>query len=262
MSVVQRSHLFDHLKGWKEAGKVRHIGISFHSSPELLERILKEHPEIEFVQLAINYVDWESEMVRAKACYETVRKYGKKVIVMEPVKGGGLANLPEEAEKVLKEAAPDRSVVSWAFRFLKTELEGVITTLSGMSTLEQVQDNIRTMEELTPLSETERTALKKAVEIYRDSAPIATNTIEKYRGLSYHGVPATALLETYSICQLQPDPTFADDINYPKNTMAELAHKDIDNDADFPEETVILPDGTDGTPLLKEAEEWLRRHHF
>ena len=110
--VVQRAHLFDYLKGWKEAGKVRHIGISFHSSPELLERILKEHPEIEFVQLAINYVDWKSEMVRAKACYETVRRYGKKVIVMEPVKGGGLANLPEEAEKVLKEAAPDRSVVS------------------------------------------------------------------------------------------------------------------------------------------------------
>lgn len=99
------------------------------------------------------------------------------------------------------------------------------------------------------------------IRIYRDSAPVPTGTIEKYRGLTYHGIPATALLEAYSICQIQLDPGFAVDINYPKNSMAER-HVDIDNDADFPEETVTLPDGTDGTPLLKAAEEWLRKHHF
>lgn len=259
--IIQATHLFDHLKGWKESGKAKHIGISFHSSPELLERVLKEHPEIEFVQLAINYIDWDSEFVQAKACYEIARKYGKKIICMEPVKGGGLAKLPEAAEKILKGAAPDKSVVSWAFRFLASRLEGVITTLSGMSTPEQVQDNIHTMNEITPLTEQEWTALGKVIRIYRDSAPVPTGTIEKYRGLTYHGIPATALLEAYSICQIQPDPGFAVDINYPKNSMAER-HVDIDNDADFPEETVILPDGTDGTPLLKEAEEWLRKHHF
>lgn len=260
--VVQKSHLFEHLKKWKESGKVRHIGISFHSSPRLLKRVLTEHPEIEFVQLAINYIDWDSEMVQARECYEIARSFGKQIIVMEPVKGGGLANLPEPAEKILKKSAPDKSIVSWAFRFLASNLEGVITTLSGMSALEQVQDNIRTMKEITPLSDEEKAVLQEVISVYRDSAPVSKRIIEKYRGLTYHGVPATAILETYSICQIQPDPTFADDNNYPKNTMAELTHKDIDNVADFPEETVILPDGTDGTPLLKEAENWLRKHHF
>lgn len=259
--IIQKTHLFDHLKKWKEEGKAKHIGISFHSSPQLLERILKEHPEVEFVQLAINYIDWDSEMVQARACYETARKYGKEVIIMEPVKGGALAQLSKEAEEVLKEAAPDVSVVSWAFRFLAL-LDGVITTLSGMSALEQVQDNIRTMKEITPLSDSDKEVLDRAIRLYRDSAPISTGTIEMYRGLTYHGLPATAILETYSICQAQPDPTFADDINYPKNVMAEKRHVDIDDDRAFPEETVILPDGTDGTPLLKKAEEWLRGHHF
>lgn len=259
--ILQKSHLFDHLKKWKEDGKARHIGISFHSSPELLERVLKEHPELEFIQLAINYIDWDSEMVQAKACYEIARKYGKEVIIMEPVKGGALAQLSKEAAAVLKEAAPDVSVVSWAFRFLAS-LDGVITTLSGMSCLEQVQDNIRTMKEITPLSENDRAVLDKAIKLYRDSAPIPTGTIEKYRGLTYHGLPATAILEAYSICLAQPDPTFTDDINYPKNAMAEKRHVDIDDDKAFPEESVMLPDGTDGTPLLKKAEDWLRAHHF
>lgn len=259
--VIQNTHLFDHLTKWKEEGKVKHIGFSFHSSAELLERILGDHPEVEFVQLAINYIDWDSEMVQAKKCYETARKHGKKVIVMEPVKGGSLAKLPQEAEKVLKDVLPEASIVSWAFRFLAS-LDGVITTLSGMSELEQVQENVRIIRDVTPLSDKEEVALKQAVKIYRDSAPVSTGTIEKYKGLTYHGVPATALLQTYSICQIQPNPTFADDINYPMNVMAELTHMDFVGKEPFPEETVILPDGTDGTPLLKKAEAWLREHHF
>ncbi len=259
--VIQTAHLFDHLKGWKKQGKAKHIGISFHSSAKVLERVLNDHPEIEFVQLAVNYVDWDSEMVQARACYETARKYGKEVIVMEPVKGGGLARLPEGAERILKDCCPDQSVVSWTFRFLAS-LDGVITTLSGMSTLEQVQDNINTMGRITPLSDKEREALTKAVQIYRDSAPIPTEIIEKYKGLTYHGVSASAILQTYSICQIQPNPAFTDDINYPLNLMAEKARLDFLREDSFPAETVILPDGTDGTPLLKKAEGWLREHHF
>lgn len=259
--IMKTTHLFDHLKGWKESGKARHIGISFHSSPELLERVLTEHPEIEFVQLAVNYIDWDSEIVQARACYETVRRHGKQVIVMEPVKGGGLAALPHEAEQVLKNAAPDRSIVSWAFRFLAS-LDGVITILSGMSTPEQMSDNIHTMQACTPLNEAEQAALAQAIRLYRNSGPIPTDTIEKYRGLTYHGMPATALLENYSISQIQPNPYFTDDMNYIRNSVAELRHVDIDDDTAFPEETVILPDGTDGTPLLREAEGWLRKNHF
>ena len=259
--ILKSTHVFDHLKGWKASGKARHIGISFHSSPELLDRVLTEHPEIEFVQLAVNYIDWDSEIVQARACYETVRRHARQVIIMEPVKGGGLAALPEAAEQVLKQAAPERSVVSWAFRFLAS-LDGVITTLSGMSTPEQMADNIRTMQDCTPLSETERKALDEAIRLYRNSGPVSLKTLEQYRGLTYHGLSATALLENYSISQIQPNPYFTDDMNYIRNSVAERRHVDIDDDAAFPEETVRLPDGTDGTPLLREAEGWLRKHHF
>lgn len=259
--IIPKTNLFEHLKKWRETGRAKHIGISFHSSPVLLERVLTEHPELDFVQLAINYIDWDSEMVQAKSCYEIVRKHGKQVIVMEPVKGGALACLPENAERILKAETPDQSVVSWAFRFLAS-LDGVITILSGMSTIGQVQDNIKTMEDISPLSDKERVALEKAIKVYRDHAPIPTDVIEKYRGLTYHGLSATAILETCSICQVQPDPTFTDDINYPQNALAENVHVDIDCDESFPEEIVLLPDGTDGTPLLKQAENWLRKHHF
>lgn len=259
--IIQKTHLFEYLKKWKEEGKLKHIGISYHSSPELLERVLTEHPEIEFVQLAVNYIDWQSEMVQGKTCYELARKYRKQVIIMEPVKGGGLAQLPEAAEQILKSAAPEHSIVSWAFRFLAS-LEGVITILSGMSSMDQVQDNLTTMREMKPLSDIEKIALERAIQVYRESAPIPPEIIEKYRGITYHGISASAILETYSICQVQPNPAFTVDINYPKNALAEKAHVDIDCDGAFPEEKILLPDGTDGTSLLKEAEEWLRKHHF
>lgn len=259
--VIGATNIFDHLKGWKENGKAKHIGISFHSSAKLLDRILSEHPEIEFVQLAINYIDWDSEMVQARECYETAQKHGRQVIVMEPVKGGALAKLPETAERLLKAEAPENSIASWAFRFLAS-LDGVITTLSGMSTMEQVQDNIRTMQQASPLSERDRAALEQAIRIYRGSAPIPPEVIEKYRGLTYHGVPATALLQAYSICQIQPNPSFSDDLNYPTNAMAEFSHLNLLGENAFPEETVLLPDGTDGTALLKQAEAWFQEHHF
>lgn len=180
----------------------------------MLDRILTEHPEIEFVQLAVNYIDWDSEMVQAKDCYEVTRRHGKKVVVMEPVKGGMLAHLPKKADQILKEAKPDASIVSWAFCFLDS-LDGVITNLSGMSTLEHMRDNIKTMSEIQSLSNHEKEVLGKVIRAARDSGTVPLETIEKYRGLTYHGVSATALLEVYSICQIQPDPNFTDDINYP-----------------------------------------------
>ena len=100
--IVKTTNLFEHAKKWKEEGKIRHLGISFHSSAKLLDRVLTEHPEIEFVQIALNPIDWDSELVQAGPCYDVIRKHGRKVIIMEAVKGGGLAKLPEEAEAVLK----------------------------------------------------------------------------------------------------------------------------------------------------------------
>ena len=153
--IVKATHLFDHAKKWKEDGKIRHLGISFHSSAKLLDRILTEHPEIEFVQIALNPIDWDSELVQAGSCYEVIRKHDRKVIIMEAVKGGGLAKLPEEAEAILKAAHPDWSIASWAVRFCLS-LDGVITVLSGMSTLEQVKDNTTTSNEAEPLTKEDR----------------------------------------------------------------------------------------------------------
>ena len=257
--IVKTTHLFDHAKKWKEDGKIRHLGISFHSSAKLLDRVLTEHPEIEFVQIALNPIDWDSELVQAGPCYEVIRKHGRKVVIMEAVKGGGLARLPEEAEAVLKAVHPDWSIASWSVRFC-LEKEGVIAVLSGMSTLEQVLDNTKTSNEAQPLTEEEKEALAEAMRIYRESAPIKQSEIDRYKGLLFHGVPVSAILQAYSICQIQPDPGFSDDNNYLKNSLAEAEHADMFNGLD--KQTVIASDGTDITELVEKAVAWLTENSF
>ena len=157
--------VFSFVRAKKEAGLVKHIGFSFHDSPERLDEILTKHPEMEFVQLQINYLDWNSPAIRARECYETARRHGKPIIVMEPVKGGTLAKLPDEAEAMLKAERPDMSVVSWALRFAAS-LDGVMAVLSGMSTEEQVEENTKLFSGTEKLSEKEIKLLERAVEIF------------------------------------------------------------------------------------------------
>ena len=178
---------------------------------------------------------------------------------MEAVKGGGLAKLPEEAESLLKTVHPDWSIASWAVRF-SLEKEDVIAVLSGMSTLEQVLDNIKTSDEAKPLTEEEKTALSQAMRIYRESAPIPQSEIDQYKGLLYHGVPVSAILQAYSICQIQPDPGFSDDNNYLKNAIAEAEHVDFHNGLE--KQSVLTVDGRDLTDLTEKAVAWLTEHSF
>ena len=257
--IVKTTHLFDHAKKWKEDGKIRHLGISFHSSAELLDRVLTEHPEIEFVQIAVNPIDWDSELVQGELCYDVIRKHGRKVVIMEAVKGGGLAKLPEEAEAVLKAVHSEWSIASWSVRFC-LEKEDVIAVLSGMSTLEQVKDNTKTCNEAQPLTNEEQQALAKAMRIYRESAPIKQSEIDRYKGLLYHGVPVSAILQAYSTCQIQPDPGFSDDNNYLKNSFAEAEYVNMFNGLE--KQTVVAPDGTDLTELVEKAVAWLTEHSF
>ncbi len=162
--TVQRLDAF----GWgmkeKAAGRIKRLGFSFHDKAEVLDRILTDHPEAEFVQLQINYLDWEDERVQSRKCYETARRHGKEVVIMEPVKGGKLANLPEEAAALLRQAHPDWSPASWAVRFAAS-LEGVLVVLSGMSNQEQMEDNSAYMQDFQPLSAQETGLLEQAAKI-------------------------------------------------------------------------------------------------
>lgn len=257
--IVKTSHLIDHALKWKADGKIKHLGFSFHSSPELLDRILIEHPEFEFVQIPVNYMDWDSQLVRAREAYEVIRKHDKLVVIMEPVKGGGLAMVPEKVEQRLKEMDPNATVASWAMRFTGS-LEGVICNLSGMSTLEQVRDNINTVKRLDPLTKEETNLLlDEVVRIYKEAGPYGAD-FSRYEGLTLHGTAVTAIMEGYSVCQLQPDPGFSDENNYFKNVVAEKAHLDIFGE--LPEERLITADGTDVTEEVLKAERWLCENSF
>lgn len=139
----------------KAEGKIKHFGFSFHGSPELLERVLDDHPEMEFVQIQLNYADWENPVVRSGELYDILHKRNIPMIIMEPVKGGTLAQLTPELEAKYKAARPNDSIASWALRFVAS-LPGVMTVLSGMSTEEQMADNIGTFTHFEPLSEDEK----------------------------------------------------------------------------------------------------------
>lgn len=164
-----RTHFFDDFDMWsfvqekKKEGLIKHAGFSFHSTPEELDELLTKHPEMEFVQLQINYADWEYPAVQSRRCYEVARKHDKPVIIMEPVKGGMLANPPVPVQRILKGAEPDQSFASWAIRFA-ADLEGVITVLSGMSNVEQMQDNLSYMKNFTGLTAAEQKTLRAAQE--------------------------------------------------------------------------------------------------
>ena len=147
----------------RKRGLIKHLGFSMHDSAEALDKVLTEHPEVEFVQLQINYADWDSDSVQSRLCYETARKHGKPVVIMEPVKGGSLANLPESAAHFFKEAEPDMSVASWALRFAAS-LDGLITVLSGMSTVEQMEDNLKVMKDFHKLTPGQLAVIDKAKE--------------------------------------------------------------------------------------------------
>lgn len=155
----------------KQAGVIRHVGFSFHGGPAVLDKVLTAHPEAEFVQLQLNYADWDNPRVQSRANYEVARAHGVPIVVMEPVKGGNLANPPANVKSLFTAANPTASPASWAIRFAAS-LDGVITVLSGMSNLSQLRDNVSFMRDFKPLSPEEMLVIRQAQEALGASSRI------------------------------------------------------------------------------------------
>ena len=158
--------VFEFVNQKKAEGKIKHLGFSFHDTADALETILNEWPEAEYVQLQMNYLDWEDEKVQSRKCYELALKHDKQILVMEPVKGGGLATVSPAVEQLFKEYNSDASVASWAVRFVAS-LPNVVMVLSGMSNEAQMEDNLSYMKEFEPLNDEEKALVVKAAEMIR-----------------------------------------------------------------------------------------------
>jgi hypothetical protein len=163
--------IWDYMKQLKSEGVIQHYGFSFHSTPEHLEQLLTDHPDVEFVQLQINYADWEDTLICSRRCYEIATRHGKPVIVMEPVKGGKLANPPQAVKDILQRANPNVSFASWAVRYAAS-LPNVMMVLSGMSNMEQMQDNLSFMHHFQPLNDEEYRVIDEASQALKQYADI------------------------------------------------------------------------------------------
>jgi len=187
----------DYLYKLKETGKAKHIGFSFHDTPEVLDEILSAHPEMDFVQLQINYLDMDSPHIQSRACYQVARKHHKPIIVMEPVKGGSLVNIPDEALLLFKALNNDASTASFAIRFAAS-LEGVVLVLSGMSTLTQVEDNVSYMKRFKPLNSKEHDTIQKVTAVIKQSHNIQCTACRYCIDECKNNIPIPDLFSIYN----------------------------------------------------------------
>lgn len=257
---AEATGLFQRAKAWKANGKIRHLGLSWHDSAAELDKVLADHPEIEFVQIVINYYDWEEPIIQSKACYEVIRQHGCEVIAMEPVKGGMLAEVPAAAEERMKKLHPELSPAAWALRFA-ANLDGMITVLSGMSTLEQVEDNTASMQAFSPLDEKERAAYTVAVEEYRRNWKIQCSDWEKVDAAAPNHVPISAIIRLYNSCLLQPNPAFTADLNYYYLFKDNYGCDDFES-WDYASCTDALGGELDVNAAMKEATDFLLKYSF
>ena len=255
---VQDAHLFDHMKRWKGQGKIRHIAFSYHDDAAHLDQILTEHPEVDAVQIVLNYYDWEEPFIQSRKCYEVIRKHGKRVIVMEPVKGGMLAKVPDGAEHILKDIAPDASPASFAIRFAASQ-DGVLAVLSGMSNLAQVEDNTGYMQDFKALTDAEKQALAEVKKAWQATWKYRCDDWSALDDNAY-GVPVSGIIRAYNSMLIQPDPTFCAELNYYKSFRS--AYDLAFETGDYAAQTEKIGGAFDVTAAVREAVEYHAKNNY
>lgn len=215
LRTADRIGVWDFVAQQKKSGRLKSIGFSFHDDADLLEKILQDHPEMEFVQLQINYLDWDDAAVQSRRCYETARAHNLPIIIMEPVRGGALANLPEPfAEKIGDSAAQAALALRYA-----ANLDGVIMTLSGMSTLPQMQENLQLFTDMQPLTDEEKALLPQIVTALREGIRVPCTACDYCSGCPQH-IPISryfSLLNNYKV----NDSGFSSEQMYYENAVAQ-----------------------------------------
>jgi predicted aldo/keto reductase-like oxidoreductase len=191
--IYKKPGIMEFLHQMKAEGKIRHLGFSFHDTPEVLNEIIHSY-KWDFVQLQLNYLDWDFQ--NSKKQYKIVEDYGVPIIVMEPVRGGTLASLSEDSRKILKDAKPNQSIASWAIRYAASK-DNVMTVLSGMSNLEQTKDNVDTLINFEPISSDDQKVINKALKVFLENNTIPCTNC-KYCMPCPHGVDIPGVFKTYN----------------------------------------------------------------
>ncbi len=190
--------IWEFLAEKRSQGLIKHLGFSIHDNAAALEEVLEKHPDMDFVQLQINYADWESGLIESRKCYEAARAHGLPVVIMEPVKGGSLVKLPDKAAEVFKEMDPEASMASWALRFCAS-LPGVLAVLSGMSAMDQLEDNVATFRQARPLDPAESKAVERVREILHNAGGVPCTDCRYCLKGCPEGVKIPVILESMNI---------------------------------------------------------------
>ena len=259
-SKILAYDMFDFGREMKRRGKIREFGFSFHDTPEILDRVLTEQPDTDFVQLVINYYDWDSPFIQARRSYEVARRHGVKIFVMEPVKGGLLAKLPAQIHDALKKINPDASDASYGFRFA-AGLAGVEIILSGMSSMAQVKDNVALAKNFEPLSSEEKSLLFDAVKIFKESGPVARSDFSVYENICENGMPVAAVLDAYNSIMVQNANGFViqAENGYYRGLQFLAGRK---TGKTWIEGRIVDKEGNDITELVRAAEDYLIKNTF